>query len=96
MPLGCVLKWIAAIGGAEDGAADVENAAHILGVEQAHAVFVQQPFETAFDAVNFPAAIERASDHRANHRVEAGTIAAASDDADPFRLRAGLTLGRHS
>src|SRR5262249_31004891 len=49
-----------------------------------------------FDAVDLPPAIERAFDHGADHCIEAGTVAAASDHADAFGSRVSFTLVSHA
>ena len=64
-----VLEGIAAIGGAENRAAGVDDAAYVMRFETHDAVFVQQPFKAALYAINFPTAIEGADDDGTNDCV---------------------------
>src|SRR5262249_26230749 len=63
------LERIAAIGRTEDSAARVNDAAHVVRVEQMDAAAIEQPFEAAFDAIYFPPPVDSADDHRPNHGV---------------------------
>src|SRR2546430_14274240 len=45
-------------------------------------LFRSQPLETVEEADGVPATLGRSLDHRANDRVQAGTIAAARENAD--------------
>src|SRR5262245_39549447 len=65
------LEWIAAIGRAEDRPAGVNDAAHVMRVEQMDAVAVEQAFEAPFDAVYLPPTVDCADNHRPDHGVQA-------------------------
>src|SRR5205085_2953293 len=91
-----VAERIAAVGGAEDGAAARQDAADVVEREFARALRPDQPIETVFDADHLPAvAADRALHRRADHRVQPGAIAAAGADANGADCgSAGLAAGR--
>ena len=116
---GWPLERIAPVGRAEDGAAQVGDAADLVGAERHEAVRVGHlaPFRSAPDAGTssprlsrlpkprrIPAQVQpRAvadSDHRANHRVESGSVPAPGRDGDlhgRYRSESGAPgpLGAH-
>src|SRR5690606_2634942 len=73
-------EGVAAIGGAEDGAAEVGDAAHLVGAERHQTGAVVESVVAAPDADTRPTAIVGGQHDRPDHRVEAGSIPAASRD----------------
>ncbi len=71
--------------GAQDRAADVEDATDFGDSERAQAVF-DETREAIFDAKDFEAAGERAHGDRADDGVQTGAVAAASEDSDSTDL----------
>ena len=84
-------EGIAAIGGPQDGAAEMGDAAHRVRVERDDTILPEQPAVTASDADAFPAAMERSEDGAADDGIEAGRIAAAGGDGDLQRDGGGAT-----
>ena len=81
------VQWVAPVGGAQDGAAQVRYAAHPVFGEAEHpalgvAFGKQDAVETVADAVALPAAVDGGHHHGADHRVEAGRVAATGADGD--------------
>ena len=75
---GAVLERIAAIGGAENGAATRQNAAHILEGQFVGFFRPDQPVEAVRDADDLPFVFQDgAFHHGANDGIEAGCVAAA-------------------
>ena len=77
-----VAEWIAPVGGAEDGAAEVGDAADVLGAEAHHTVEGEQSFVAALDPVDLPAPVVGGQHHRADDGIESGGVAAAGVDGD--------------
>src|SRR2546426_8454568 len=75
-------KRVAAVGRAEDRAAQVGDAADGVGVEQHDAVLIEQPVVAAPDADAFPAAVDRGEHRPADHGVQPRGVAAAGGDRD--------------
>ena len=78
---------VAAVGGAEQGAAEVQDAGDAVGGQLDR---VDRPREQAVgrlaDAEDLPAvAVHRALDHGADHGVQAGAVAAAGQQTDAHR-----------
>ena len=76
---------VALVGGAQNGAAQVGNAAHIVAGEGAHpavrvALGLQDAVEAVADAHTFPSAQGGGQHRGADHRVESGGVAAAGVD----------------
>src|SRR5690606_19564825 len=78
-------EGIAAIGGAEDRATDVGDAAPFVAAERNQSGAVVDPVEAAADADATPPVPEGREDHGANDGVEAGGVAAARGDRDAHR-----------
>src|SRR3989441_9502294 len=78
-------EWIAAVGRAEDGTAEVGDAADGAGVERHDAVLVQQAVVAAPDADTLPAAVDRGEHSAPDHRVQPRGVAAAGGDGDSQR-----------
>jgi len=70
------------VGGAEDGAAEPEDAGDVSQRERARSIRLDEAVETVFEADDLDAAVGRGLDHGADDCVEAGRIAAAGEDAD--------------
>ena len=79
-------EWIAAVGGAENRAAEVGDAADLVGGEGHDTVVPEQPAEAAANAVGLPAPGMRAEHNGPDDCVEAGGVAAAGGDGDPHDL----------
>ena len=77
-----VAEWIALVGGAEDGAAEMHDAADVLGSEAHHAVEREQPFVTALDPVYLPAPVMGGEHDGPDDGIESGGVAAAGIDGD--------------
>ena len=75
-----VAERIAPVGGAENGAADMGDAAHFGGTERHHAVETQEPFEPALDAVGPPAPMLSGEHDRTDHGIETRRVPAAGRD----------------
>ena len=71
--------------GAEHGAAEVHDPGGV-GAGQSHrvAAFGEEALEAVVKADDFPVEIGGGADHAAEDGIEAGAIAAASEDADAF------------
>src|SRR4051812_3833797 len=92
-----VTEGIAAIGRAKDRPAEVRDAAHRIAGHDHHFVFTEEAREAAFDAEDFPAAIDGRQNRRANDGVQTRRIAAAGRDRDSHRRkRALMSKGRSS
>src|SRR5262245_49379552 len=89
-------KWIATVGRAQYRPAGMNDAAHVVRVEQMNAVPVEQSFKAAFDAVDLPSPIDRADYDGADHGVQSRTIASAGDETDFSNLRISLTTLSHN
>jgi hypothetical protein len=81
------LQGIALVGGAQNGAAQVGNAAHPLAREWHHTALgiglrLQDAIEAVAQAHAFPAAVGGGRDGRADDRIEAGRITSAGADGD--------------
>src|SRR2546428_6302401 len=76
---------IAAVGGPEDGATEVCDAADRVGIERHDAVLVQQPVIAAPDTDALPAAVDRSEHGPADHGVQPRGVAAAGGDRDSQR-----------
>src|SRR5690606_25186571 len=70
---------VALVGAAQDGAAQVRDAAHGVAIETNDAVGVvlDEPLVAVLDAPDLPAAHARAQYDRADHRVQPRGVAAA-------------------
>jgi len=80
---GSVVEGIAAVGGAENGAAARQNAAHFLEREFEGLFRPDEAIETIRDADDFPSVLDDGSfGSGANDRIEAGSVAASRTDAD--------------
>src|SRR5690606_13128762 len=88
-----VAKRVAPVGGAEDGAAQVGDAADLVGPELHDALEAQQALEPALDPVGAPPALVRREHHRANHGIEAGGVAPAGGYGYAHLLAGSFPLG---
>ena len=66
-----IRERIAAVGGAEDGAAEPEDAGDVSRREHARSIRLDEPVETVFEADDLDAAVGRGLDHGADDRVGA-------------------------
>ncbi len=87
-------KRARAVGGPEDGAAEVEDSAHVAGVKLMGSLG-EQALEPVLDAEDFPAEGESRAGGRANDRVQAGTVAASGEDGEAERFLGSRGLGSH-
>jgi len=89
-------EGVAAVGGAEDGAADPQDAGHVLGQQHARAVGVEQPVEAVLQAQDPDSRVDGGLDDGPDDRVEAGGVAAARQDTDALDVRhaAQYSVGR--
>ena len=77
-----LMKRIAAIDGAEDGAAEPQDARHVARRQHARAIRLEEAVEAVFEADALDAAVGRGLDDGADDGVQAGRVAAAGEDAD--------------
>ena len=70
------------VGGAENGAAELENADGVLGFEDGEIAGREQSLEAVTEADDFPAELVCGTDDAVDDRIEAGAIAAAVEDSD--------------
>ena len=73
---------IAAVGRAENRAADAEDAGDVLQREDARPFGIDEAVEAVFEADALDAGERGGLDDRANDRVQAGRVAAAGENAD--------------
>ena len=85
---------VAAVGGAEDGAAEVGDAADGGGIQRHDPVVAEQAAEPAPDAVALPAALVRGEHHGPDDGVEPGGVAAAGGDGDAHAGQASASRTR--
>ena len=87
---------IAAIGGAEDGPAEVGDAADAVGIELDDPGIVRpkQAVEAALDAIGLPPTLVGGEHDGADHGVEAGSIAAAGRESESHVSIYDTTAGR--
>ena len=82
-----VLERIAAVGGTEDGSTPRQNAADALRIQPYRLLGPDQPVKTVADADHLPSVfLHRTPYRRPDHRVQSGTIATASANADGVYL----------
>ena len=79
-----VLERVAVVGGAEDGAAQPQDAGDVLRRQRPRPRRVEQAVEAVFEADDLDAGVERGLDDGADDGVEAGGIAAAGEHANTF------------
>src|SRR5262249_55865441 len=89
-------KRIATIGRAEDRPTRVNDAAHVVGVEQMNPPALKQSFKSALDPVHLPASIDPADDNGTNHGVQTGAVASTGDQTNLLTLRMRLTSLSHN
>ena len=77
-----VAEGVAAVGGAENGAAEVSDPADFRGTERDDAVEGKQAFVAALNPVRLPSPTVRRQYHGADDSVQAGGISAAGRDGD--------------
>ena len=77
-----IFERVAAIGRAEDGAAQPQDAGDVPGRQQPRARRVEQSVKAVLEPDDLDSGVERRLDHRTNDRVEAGRVAAAGQDSD--------------
>jgi len=82
-----ILERIAPVGRAEDGAAEVGDAADGLPVQTDESVVVQESVIAVGDAVHLPAETVGGEDDCADHRVQAGGVATSRVHRDASDLR---------
>ena len=70
------------VGGAEDGAAELEDADGIGWLEDAEITGRQESLEAVLESDDLPAELVRRADDAMDDRIESGAIAAAVQDAD--------------
>jgi len=75
----------ASVGGAEDGAAEVADMGDGDGVEPLVTDGIQQALIAVQEAKDLEAAGGGGGDHAVQNRVESGAVAAAGENANPFR-----------
>ena len=75
-------KWIAAVGRAEDGPADPQDARDVLQRKDARPFRVNQAVEAVLEPDAFDAAIGGRLDDRTDDRVESRGVAATGENAD--------------
>ncbi len=90
-----VSQRIVAIRRADDRPAQMRDAAHAFARQTNDAAFDEllwqkESVETFADAVTFPPAIERGEHDGADHRVQAGRVAAAGANGNSFDGHARL------
>ena len=68
---------MALVGGAEDGAAEFEDADGVLGLEHRVVAGRQQALEAVAEADDLPAELVRRADDAVDDGIESGAIAAA-------------------
>ncbi|OIQ65343.1 hypothetical protein GALL_531000 [mine drainage metagenome] len=83
------VQRIALVGGAQHGAAQVTDAAHLVARQTQHpavsiALGKQDAVETVADAIAFPAPVGGRNHHRLDHRVESGCVTPAGIDGNAF------------
>ncbi len=81
------MQRVAFVGGAEDGAAQMPDAPHLVAVEAVDpalgiALRKQDAIESIADAVAFPAAMDGSDDYRADDRIETRGVTPAGADGD--------------
>jgi hypothetical protein len=81
-----VVERAAAVGRAEDGAAQVGDAAHRLGGERDDLVLAEEARVAALDAEHVPAARVGGEDGGADDGVQPGGVAAAGGESDAHRM----------
>ena len=89
---------VAPVGGAEDGAAEVDDAAHTIARQRDHATVVvllggEQAVEAVADAHHVPAEVVRREGGRTDHGVEPGRITATG--AERNATDRGVSGGGH-
>src|SRR6185436_622982 len=82
-----IREWIAAIGRAEDRAADAKDPGHLAQRQNARALGVDQAVKAVFDADAFNAREGGRFDHGPNHGVQPGGVAAARQNAKTLNRR---------
>ena len=80
--IGGILKRVAVIRGAENGAAESQDAGHVAGRQDPAARGIEQTVEAVFEADDVNAGVVRGLDDRPDDGVEAWSVAAAGEDAD--------------
>jgi hypothetical protein len=81
------LERIAAVGRAEDGAAEMGDAPNFVRAEGHRRLAPEQAIESAFDSEAFPAAMDGGEDGSADHGVQPGGVTAARRDGESHRWR---------
>ena len=72
---------VAFVGGAEDGAAELEDADGVLGLEDGVVAGRQHALEAVAEADDFPAELVGRADDAVDDRIESGAVAAAIEDS---------------
>src|SRR5207253_2117496 len=85
------VERITAVGRAEDGAAEVGDAPHRVGVEGDDPVLAQEPGIAAAHAQALPAPVYGGEHRSADHGVQTGGVAAPRRDGDLQRAAGGVT-----
>src|SRR6185503_1840979 len=86
-PLMTPFEGIAAVRRAEDGAAEVGDASHLVGSERNRGLAAEQAVESASDADAFPATMDGGENGGADHGVQPGRVPAARRDRESHRSR---------
>ena len=76
---------MAFIGGAEDGAAEFEDADGVLGLEYGEIAGWQETLEAVAEADDFPAELVGGTDDAMDDGIESGAVAAAVEDSNFHR-----------
>ena len=82
-----IAERVAAVGRAQNRAAQVGDAADGLARERDDFVFAHQPGESALDPEHVPAAVDRGEHGGADDGIESGRVAAARGDRDSHAAR---------
>ena len=81
------MERIAAIDGAEDGAAEAEDARDVARRQDARTIRLEEAVEAVFEAKALDAAVPRGLHGGADDGVQAGRVPAAGEDADALHRR---------
>ena len=83
--IGWVFERIAAIGGAEDGPAQPQDAGDVAGSQRPGPAGIQQAVEAVLEADDLHSGVPPRLDDRPDHRVEARGVPAAGQHPDSGR-----------
>ena len=95
-PAGLVVgERVTAIGGAENGSADAEDAGDVPGCEDSPAIWLDQAIEAVLESDRFAVRLRSGLDNSADHGVQPWRIAAAGHHADPLHTWSLVWEHRH-